>query len=128
MLRAQDDMQCAMDRAYLGVINIRGQSDSLAVLMVLLYSPCDLNKVNLVKRVHCQCFDDSSTLVVEDVIVANKGLDHLVARRISVIIDLVLGGLSVFTQTRTNVTAERHNVEEKVVNQVITVTRLCGVA
>ncbi len=72
-------------------------------------------------------FDDSSTLVVEDVIVGNKGLDHLVARRISVIIDLVLGGLSVFAQTTTNVTAKRHDVNEKVVNQVITVTRLCGV-
>ncbi len=98
------------------MIDICGQSDSLAVLTVLLYLPCDLNKVSLVKRVHCQCFDDSSTLVVEDVIVANKGLDHLVARRVSMIIDLVLGGLSVFTQSRTNVTAERHNVKEKVVN------------
>jgi hypothetical protein len=44
-----------------------------------------------------------------------------VARRISVIIDLVLGGLSIFAQARTNVTAKRHDVEEKVVNQVITV-------
>ncbi len=128
MLCAQDDMQCAMDRAYLGVINLHSQSDSLAVLRVLLYSPCDLNKVSLVKRVHCQCFDDSSTLVVEDIFVGNKGLHHLVARRISMIIDLVLGGLSVFAQTRTNETAKRHDVEENVVNRVITVTCLCGVA
>ncbi len=128
MLCTQDDTQRTTDRAYLGVIDVRGQSDSLAVLTVLLYSPCDLNKVSLVKRVHCQCFDDSSTLVLEDVIVGNKGLDHLVARQISVIIDLVLGGLSVFAQTRTNVMAKRHDVEKKVVNQVITVTRLCGVA
>jgi hypothetical protein len=69
-----------------------------------------------------------STLVVEDVIAGNKGLDHLVARRISVIIDLVLGCLSVLAQTRTNVTAKHHDVEVKVVNRVITVTRLCGVA
>ncbi len=110
------------------MIDVCGEGDGLTVLRILLYLPCNLDGTSLVDGIQRQVLDNAFLFVVEDVVVSDEGLDDLMTRWISVVIDLILGGLGVFALTRTDVTAERHYVKEKAVYRIIAVARLCSAA
>ncbi len=108
------------------MINVCGEGDGLTVLTIFLYPPCNLDGTRLVDGIQRQVLDNAFLLVVEDVVVRDEGLDDLMTRWMSVVINLILGGLGVFAQTRTDVTAEHHDVKEKVVYRIIAVACLCS--
>jgi hypothetical protein len=86
----------------------------LAILAVLLYSPSDLDKTSLLQGFLVQILNDVLFLVIEDEVVGNESLDNHFARWISVMIDLILSGLGIFAQARSDVATESHDVEKEV--------------
>ncbi len=72
----------------------------MAVLVVLLYTPSDLDKMGLLEGVSIQFLDNMLLLIVEDEIIGNESFDNRFTRWISVMIDFILSGLGIFAQAR----------------------------
>ncbi len=86
----------------------------MAVLAVLLYPPDNLDKTGLLKGIFVQLLNDMLPIVVEDEVVGNESFDDCSTGRISMIIDLILSGLGIFTEARPDLVAESHDVEEEI--------------
>ncbi len=86
----------------------------MAILAILLYPPGNLDKTGLLKGIFVQFFDDMLPLILEDEVVGNESFDDCCARRINVIINLILSGLGIFAQARPDVATESHDVEKEV--------------
>ncbi len=86
----------------------------MAILAVLLYLPGNLDKTGSLKGIFVQFLYDTLPIVIEDEVVGNDSFDDCSTRRISMIIDLILSGLGIFTQARPNVVAESHDFEEEI--------------
>ncbi len=82
--------------------------------MVLLYTPSNLDKTGLLEGFFVQILDDLLLLIVEDEVVGNESLDDRFTRWISMMIDIILSGLGIFAQTRSNVATESHDVKKLV--------------
>ncbi len=65
------------------------------------------------KGVIVQVLDKALLLIVEDEVVGNESLDDRFTRWISMMIDFILSGLGVFTQARSNVATESHDVKKR---------------
>jgi hypothetical protein len=99
--------------AYFGLITLCREGNQLAVLAVLLYPPGNLDKMSSLKGTFVQFLNDTLPIIVEDEVVGNESFDDCSTGRISMIIDLILSGLGIFTQARPNLAAESHNVKEE---------------
>ncbi len=86
----------------------------MAVLAVLLYPPGNLDKMGLLEGIFIQSFDDMLPLIVKDEVVGNESIDDCCARRISVIINLILIGLGIFAQARPNIATKSHGAKKEV--------------
>jgi hypothetical protein len=86
----------------------------LVVLAVLLYTPGNLDKTGLLTGIFVQLLNDTLPIIVEDEIVGNERFDDGSTGRISMIVNLILSGLGIFTQAWPNVAAESHNIEKKI--------------
>jgi hypothetical protein len=65
------------------------------------------------KGIFTQFLNDMLPIVVEDEIIGSESFDDGSTRSISMIVDLILSGLGIFTQARPNVAAESHDVEKE---------------
>ncbi len=86
----------------------------MAVLAVLLYPPGNLDKTGSLKGIYTQFLNDTLPIIIEDEIVGNESFDDGSTRRISMIVNLILSGLGIFTQARPDVAAESHNNKEEI--------------
>jgi hypothetical protein len=69
--------------------------------------------------VFVQFFNDTLPIIVEDEVVGNESFDDCCTRRISVIIDLILSGLGIFSQARPNVATKSHDVKKEVTDWIL---------
>jgi hypothetical protein len=92
----------------------------LAILAVLLYTPSNLDKTGSLEGVIVQVLDGALLLIVEDEVVGDESLDDHLARWISMMIDIILSGLGVFAQARSDVATESHDVKEEVTDWILT--------
>jgi hypothetical protein len=58
-------------------------------------------------------FDDMLPLIVEDEVVCSESFDDCCNRRISVIINLIMSGLGIFTQARPDVATESQDIKRR---------------
>ncbi len=86
----------------------------MAVLGVLLYTPSNLDKTGLLEGVFIQILDDALLLIIEDEVVGNESLDDRFTRWISMMVDLILSGLGIFAQSRTDVATKSQDVKKEV--------------
>jgi hypothetical protein len=93
------------------LINLCRKGNWLAVLAFFLYTPSNLDKTGLLEGVFIQIFDNALLLIVEDEVIGNESLDDRFTRWIGMMINLVLSGLGVFTQARSDVATESHEKE-----------------
>jgi hypothetical protein len=70
--------------------------------------------MGLLEGVFIQIIDDVLLLIVEDEIVGDESLDDRFTRWIGIMIDLILSGLGVFAQARSNVATKSHDVKKEV--------------
>jgi hypothetical protein len=96
-------LHCAAHGANIGLINLCHEGNQLAILVVLLYMPSNLDKMGLLEGVIVQVLDDALLLIVEDEVVGDESLDDCFTRWISMMIDFILSGLGVFAQARSEV-------------------------
>jgi hypothetical protein len=61
-----------------------------------------------------QFLNDTVPIIVKDESVGNESFDDGCTRRISMIVDLILSGLGIFTQARPDVAAESQDVEKEI--------------
>ncbi len=76
--------------------------------------PGDLDKTGSLEVILIQFFDDTLLLIIEDEVAGNKSFDICFTRWISVMINFILSGLGIFTQARSYVATESHNVKKEV--------------
>ncbi len=86
----------------------------MAVLAVLLYPPGNLDNMGSLEGIFIHFLNDTLPLIIEDEIVGNESFDDCCTRRISVIMDLIVSGLGMFAQARSNVATKSHDVEKEV--------------
>jgi hypothetical protein len=86
----------------------------LASLVVLLYPPGNLDKTGSLEGIFVQFLNDMLPIIVDDKVVGNESFDDCCTRRISMIINLILCGLGIFTQARPDVATKSHNVKKEV--------------
>jgi hypothetical protein len=86
----------------------------LAVLVVLLYTPSDLDKTGSLEGIFVQFLDNMLPLIVEDGVIGNESFDNCFTRWISVMINFILSGLGIFAQARPDVATESHEVKKEV--------------
>jgi hypothetical protein len=86
----------------------------LAILVVLLYTPSNLDKTSSLERVFIQILDNALLLIVEDEVVGNESLDDRFTRWIGMMIDFVLSGLGIFAQARSDVATDSHDIKKEV--------------
>jgi hypothetical protein len=79
-----------------------------------LYTPSNLDKTGLLEGVFIQILDNALLLIVENEVVCNESLDDRFTRWISMMIDFILRGLGIFTQARSDVATESHDVKKEV--------------
>jgi hypothetical protein len=79
-----------------------------------LYTPSNLDETGLLEGVFVQILDDALFLIVEDEVVGNESLDDRFTRWIGMMIDLILSGLGVFAQVRSDVATKSHDVKKEV--------------
>ncbi len=68
--------------------------------MVLLYPPGNLDKTGSLKGIFAQFLDNTLPIIVKDETVGNESFDDGGTRRITMMVNLILSGLGIFTQTR----------------------------
>ncbi len=86
----------------------------MAILVVLLYTPSNLDKTSSLERVFIQILDNALLLIVEDEVVGNESLDDRFTRWIGMMIDFVLSGLGIFAQARSDVATDSHDIKKEV--------------
>ncbi len=86
----------------------------MAVLAVLLCPPGNLDKTGSLKGIFVQFLNDMLPIIVEDKVFGNESFDDCSTGRISMIVDLILSGLGIFTQARPNVAAKSHDIDEEI--------------
>ncbi len=86
----------------------------MAVLVVLLYTPSDLDKTGSLEGIFVQFLDNMLPLIVEDGVIGNESFDNCFTRWISVMINFILSGLGIFAQARPDVATESHEVKKEV--------------
>ncbi len=86
----------------------------MAVLVVFLYTPSNLDKTGLLEGVFVQILDDALLLIVEAEVVGDESLDDYFTRWIGMMINFIMSGLGVFAQARSDVATESHNVKKEV--------------
>ena len=86
----------------------------MALLAVLLYTPCDLDKTSSLEGIFVQILDNALFLIVEDEVIGDESLDNHFTRWISVMINFVLSGLGIFTQARSDEVTESLDVKKEV--------------
>ncbi len=79
-----------------------------------MYTPGNLDKTGSLEGVFVQILDNALLLIIEDEVVGNESLDDNFTRWISMMIDFILSGLSVFAQAKSDVVTESHNVKKEV--------------
>jgi hypothetical protein len=72
------------------------------MLVVLLYTPSDLDETSLLEGIFVQILDDTLFLIIEDEVVGNNSLDNRFTRWISVMNNFVLSGLGIIAQARSD--------------------------
>ncbi len=70
--------------------------------------------MDLLEGILVQFLNDTFTIIIEDKVVGNESFDDCCTRRISMIINLILSGLGIFTQARPDEATESHNVKKEV--------------
>jgi hypothetical protein len=85
----------------------------LAILAVLLCRPSDLDETSLLEGIFIQILDNKLFLIIEDEVVGDESRDNCFTRWISVMINFVLSGLSLFPQVRSDVVTKCHDVKIK---------------
>jgi hypothetical protein len=88
--------------ANFGSINLCREGNRLAILAFFLYTPSNLDKTGSLEGVFVQILDDTLLLIVEDEVVDDESLDDHFTRWIGMMIVLILSGLGVFTQARSD--------------------------
>ncbi len=83
---------------------VRSKGDGLAVLPILLDSPSDLDGSNGFYGFWAEILDDMLLGVIENEIVGREGLDDVRSQRVGMHVYLLLVLLSIFTQSKANVT------------------------
>ncbi len=86
----------------------------MTILAVLLYPQGNLDKTGLLKGIFAQFLNDTLLIIVKDEIVGNESFDDGSTGRISIIVNLILSGLCIFTQARPNVAAKSHDIEKEI--------------
>ncbi len=86
----------------------------MAILVVLLYPPGNLDKLGSLKGIFVQFLDDTLPIVVKDEIVGNESFDDGSTGRISMIVGFILSSYGIFTQARPDVAAKSHNVRYEI--------------
>jgi hypothetical protein len=76
--------------------------------------PSNLDKTGLLEGIFVQFLDDRLPLIKEDEVIGNESFNNCFTRQISVMIDFILSGLSIFAQARPNVATKSHNVKKEV--------------
>ncbi len=82
--------------------------------MVLLYRPSDLDKTSSLEGIFIQILDDALFFFLEDEVIGNESFDNCFTRWIRAMIDFILSCLGIFTQVRSDVATESHNVKKEV--------------
>jgi hypothetical protein len=76
--------------------------------------PSNLDKTGSLERVFIQILDNALLPIIEDEVVGNESLDDHFTRWIGMMINFILSGLGVFTQARSDVVTESHDVKKKI--------------
>ncbi len=95
-------------------MNLCREGNHLAVLVVYLYMPSNLDKTGLLEGVFVQILDDVLLLIIEDEAVGNESLDDRFTRWIGMMINFILSGLGILAQARFDVATKSHNVKKEV--------------
>ncbi len=104
MPRTDDHPNGTSDGAEVREFLVRSKGDGLAILPILLDPPSDLDGGNGFYGFWAEILDDMLLGVIENEIVGCEGLDDGRSLRVGMHVYLLLVLLSVFTQTRANVT------------------------
>ncbi len=86
----------------------------MAILVVLLYIPSNLDKTGLLEGIFVQFLDNMLLLIIENEVGGNESFDNCLTRWISVMIDFILSGLGIFAQARPDVATQSQDVEKEV--------------
>jgi hypothetical protein len=86
----------------------------LAILAILLYPPGNPDKMGSLKGIFVQFLNDTLPILIEDEVIGNESFDDCSTGRISMIVNLILSGLGIFTQAMPNVVAESHDVKVEI--------------
>jgi hypothetical protein len=79
-----------------------------------LYPPGYLDKTGSLKGTFAQFLNDMLPIIVKDEVVGNESFVDKSTQMISLIGDLILSGLGIFTQARVDVAAESHDAEKEI--------------
>jgi hypothetical protein len=79
-----------------------------------LYTPSELDETGSLEGIFVQFLDNMLLLIIEDEVVGKDSFDNCFTRWISVMINFILSGLGIFTQARSDVATESHNVKKEV--------------
>jgi hypothetical protein len=70
--------------------------------------------MGLLKGIFVQLLNDTLPTIAEDSVFGNESFGDCCTGRISMIVALILSGLSIFAQARPNVAAESHDVKKEI--------------
>ncbi len=79
-----------------------------------MYTPSELDETGSLEGIFVQFLDNMLLLIIEDEVVGKDSFDNCFTRWISVMINFILSGLGIFTQARSDVATESHNVKKEV--------------